>query len=170
LFAKSPSCSPDGKFVFYEDTSPPQRILRVPIEGGAPVEIVKIPGDGPAGNVETSNDGRFLAFTWDQYKPVPAMHISVVSSADGSLVKSFNGPSGVYDIRWSIDDHALQYVLTKHGVANLWEQRLSGGPPNQLTHFTSGLIFDFSWSKSGKRLLLARGSVTTEVVLLSHLR
>jgi DNA-binding winged helix-turn-helix (wHTH) protein/Tol biopolymer transport system component len=166
----SPSCSPDGKFVFYEDTSPPQRILRVPIEGGAPVEIAKIPGDGPAGNVETSNDGRFLAFTWDQYKPVPAMHISVVSSADGSLVKSFNGPSGVYDIRWSIDDHALQYVLTKHGVANLWEQRLSGGPPNQLTHFTSGLIFDFSWSKNGKRLLLARGSVTTEVVLLSHLR
>jgi Tol biopolymer transport system component len=166
----NPSCSPDGKFVFYQDASPPQRILRVPIEGGVPVEIAKIPGDGPTGNLDISKDGRFLEFAWDQYKPFPAMHTSVISSADGSLVKSFNLPSGVFDVRWSIDDHALQYVLTKDGVANIWEQRLSGGPPKQLTQFASGLIFDFSWSKNGKRLLLARGSVTTDVVLLSHLR
>jgi Tol biopolymer transport system component len=166
----NPSCSPDGKFVFYQDASPLQRILRVAIEGGVPVEIAKIPGDGPVGNLDISNDGRFLAFTWDQYKPVPAMHTSVISSADGSLVNSVDGPSGVFDVRWSSDDHALQYALTKNGVANLWEQRLSGGPPKQLTQFASGLIFDFSWSKNGKHLLLARGSVTTDVVLLSHLR
>jgi len=166
----SPSCSPDGKFVFYKDTSPPQRILRVPIEGGAPVEIAKIPGDGPAGDVEISEDGKFLAFAWDQYKPVPTMHFSVISSTDGSLLKSFPSPSGVYDLRWSPDETALQYVLTRDGVGNLWEQPLSGGTSRQLTKFTSGLIFGFNWSRGGKRLLLARGSVTSDVVLLTNLR
>ncbi|MGC1295829.1 MAG: hypothetical protein WA869_12410 [Alloacidobacterium sp.] len=164
------SCSPDGKFIFYADESPPQRILRVPIEGGTLVEIARIPGDDPVGNVEISNDGKFLAFEWDQYKPVPAVHLDVISSTGGSLVKSFIVPPKVYDVRWAPDDTALQYVLTREGVGNLWEQPLSGGPPKQLTKFTSGLIFSFNWSKNHKRLLLARGSVTSDAVLLSHLR
>jgi Tol biopolymer transport system component len=165
----APSCSPDGEFVFYVDVTPPQRIFKVSIEGGMPVEIAKIPGDGPAGNVEVANDGRFLAFAWDQYKPAPAMHFSVISSIEGSHVKSFIAPAGVYDLRWSADDSALQYILTRNGVGNLWEQPLSGGLPRQLTKFTSGVIFGFNWSKSHKRLLLARGRVTSNIVLLNHL-
>jgi hypothetical protein len=35
----SPICSPDRRFVYYVDLNPPQRILRVPIGGGASVEI-----------------------------------------------------------------------------------------------------------------------------------
>jgi DNA-binding winged helix-turn-helix (wHTH) protein/Tol biopolymer transport system component len=164
------SCSPDGKFIFYADESPPQRILKVPIEGGTSVEIARIPGDNPVGNVEISNDGKFLAFEWDQYKPAPAMHLDVISSTGGPLVRSFIVPPKVYDVRWSPDDTDLQYVLTRDGVGNLWEQSLSGAPPKQLTKFKSGLIFGFNWSKNHKRLLLARGSVTSDAVLLSHLR
>jgi hypothetical protein len=165
-----PSCSPDGKFVFYVDLTLPQRIFRVPIEGGTPVEIAKIPGDGPAGNVEVANNGKLLAFIWDQYKPAPTMYLSVISSTKGSLVKTFSAPAGVYDVRWSADDSALQYILTQNGVGNLWEQPYSGGPPRQLTKFTSGQIFSFNWSTSHKRLLLVRGSVTSDVVLLTNLR
>ena len=169
----SPTCSPDGKFVFYADASPPQRILRVSIEGGTPVEIAKIPGDGLVGLIDISNDGKSLAFPWEQYSPVPGVHLSVVSSTDGSLVKSFNAPAGVYELpslRWSPEDTALQYVLSRDGVANIWQQRLAGGPPQQITKFTAGLIFHFNRAKSDKRLLLARGSVTSDAVLLSHLR
>ncbi len=169
----SPTCSPDGKFVFYADASPPQRILRVSIEGGPPVEIAKIPGDGIVGLMDISNDGKSLAFPWEQYTPVPGVHLSVVSSTDGSLVKTLEAPPGVYELpslRWSPEDAALQYVLTHDGVANIWQQRLEGGPPQQMTKFTSGLIFHFNRAKSDKRLLLARGSVTSDAVLLSHLR
>jgi DNA-binding winged helix-turn-helix (wHTH) protein/Tol biopolymer transport system component len=169
----SPTCAADGKFVFYVDLDSPQRIMRVPIDGGTPVEIVKVPGDGVVGALDISSDGKFLAFPWEQFAPVPGLHLSVISATEGTPVKSFSSPPGIYEVRclrWSPDNSSLQYIVTRDGVANLWQQELTGGPPKQLTKFTSGLIFWFNWSRDGKRLLLARGSLTGDAVLLSHLR
>lgn len=168
-----PTCSMDGKFVFYADYTSPQRIMRVPIEGGLSVEIAKIPGDGLDGALDISSDGKLLAFPWEQFTPVPALHLSIMSTSDGKLVKSFDAPPGIYDVgclRWSPDDSALQYIVTRDGVTNLWQQPLAGGPPRKLTSFNSGLIFWFNWSRDGRRLLMARGSLTRDAVLLSHLR
>ena len=39
-----------------------------------------------------------------------------------------------------------------------------------LTTFSSGKIFDFDWSLDGTRLLLTRGEVTGDAVLISNLR
>lgn len=55
-------------------------------------------------------------------------------------------------------------------VTNVWEQRLVGGPPKRITNFTSGRIFDFNWTADGKDLLLSRGEITSDLVLLSKLR
>jgi Tol biopolymer transport system component/DNA-binding winged helix-turn-helix (wHTH) protein len=168
-----PTCSPDGKFVFYADLSSPQRIMRISVEGGTPVEIAKVPGDGLDGSLDISSDGKFVAFPWEQFTPAPAMHLSVISASEGRLVTSFKAPPGIYGIgcvRWSPHDSALQYLVTRDGVTNLWQQHLAGGPPEQLTKFTSGVIFWFNWSRNGKRLLLARGSLTGDAVLLSRFR
>jgi Tol biopolymer transport system component len=167
----SPMCSAEGKIVFYYDLSLPQKILSMPIEGGTPVEIAKIPGDGLIGPEEISNDGKMLAYIYERYTPVPAMFLDVISSASGSLLKSFTAPPGANGrMRWSSGDTALDYVLTRDGVDNLWQQKLVGGAPKQVTKFTSGRIFGFNWSKNHKRLLLSRGSFTSDLVLLSHLR
>ena len=60
--------------------------------------------------------------------------------------------------------------LTRNGAGNVWEQSLSGGNPQQVTHFISGLIFDFSWSHEGKQMLLSRGERISDVVLISKFR
>jgi len=60
--------------------------------------------------------------------------------------------------------------MTRNGVSNLWEQPLAGGDPKQLTNFASGDIFDFDWSADHKRLLLTRGSLSSDVVLLRNFR
>ncbi|MDQ3908344.1 MAG: hypothetical protein M3268_08355, partial [Acidobacteriota bacterium] len=54
------------------------------------------------------------------------------------------------------------------GVTNVWRQPVEGGKPVQLTDFKSGLIFAFDWSRDGKQLLLARGAVTRDAVLISN--
>jgi Tol biopolymer transport system component/DNA-binding winged helix-turn-helix (wHTH) protein len=169
----SPTCATDGKFVFYADLGSPQRIMRVPIEGGTPVEIAQIPGDGIVGALDISSDGKSLAFPWEQYTPAPSVELSVISATSGRLVRSFKAAPGIYGagcLRWSPGDSALQYIVTRAGVTNLWQQDLAGGPPKQLTKFASGLIFWFNWSKDGKRLLLTRGSLTGGAVLISRLR
>ena len=45
---------------------------------------------------------------------------------------------------------------------NLWIEPLDGKPPRQLTHFTeaNSTISDAAWSRDGKRLAIARTTVT----------
>jgi len=46
---------------------------------------------------------------------------------------------------------------------------LDGGPSKQLTNFKPDLLFPFAWSRDGRQLALARGSVTKDVILISNL-
>jgi Tol biopolymer transport system component len=64
----------------------------------------------------------------------------------------------------------VQYLLTRNGATNVWEQALSGGEPRQVTRFTSGLMFDFAWSPDGKKLFLAKGNQSADVILVSNFR
>ena len=65
---------------------------------------------------------------------------------------------------------AIDYVLTRNGVSNIWRQNLAGGTPKQITNFESGQIFDFDWSRDGKQLALTRGSESSDVILISNFR
>ncbi len=169
----SPTCSPDGKFVFYISMGAPPRIMRVPIEGGDSQIVGDVPGQTVRGTMRVSPDGRFLAFPYDQERPKALSKLAVVSARTGKTVKTYDSPGGIYRescLRWSPDGKALQYLLTKGDVTNIWDQPLSGGPPRQVTKFTAGRIFDFNWTADGKQLLLSRGEVSSDVVLLSDLR
>jgi hypothetical protein len=53
------------------------------------------------------------------------------------------------------------------GVTNIWTQLLAGGPPKQVTHFTTGHLFNFAWSPKGD-MVLARGSQSSDVVLIRN--
>ena len=72
-------------------------------------------------------------------------------------------------LAWTRDGRAVTYPDVKDGVWNLWNQPIDGAPPKALTNFTSDQIFSFGWSTDGKRLAIARGTVTNDVVLVSNL-
>jgi hypothetical protein len=169
----SPTCSPDGKYIFYVLMGHPQKIMRTPIEGGVPLEIGDIP-DTIRGAMRISPDGRFLSFPNDEIiSNKPVTKLVIVPANGGPPIKRFDAPSGIYRegcLRWSPNGQGLQYLLTKGDVTNLWEQPVVGGEPSQITHFTSGRMFDFNWSPDGKTLLLSRGEISSDVVLLSSSR
>jgi hypothetical protein len=60
----------------------------------------------------------------------------------------------------------LTYADTRNGISNIWSQPIEGGPPKHLTNFKSDLIFRFALSPDGRRLVLARGIQTRDVVLI----
>ena len=170
--SRAPACSPDGKFVFYITMGSPQKIWRIPTEGGTPIEVADNPGDVIAGRLSISPDGKLLAYPYDRYSGTvaPIWKLAVIPVNGGQAVKVLDVPGGIRAPRWSPDGKGLQYLLTSNGATNLWEQPLAGGKPKQLTRYTSGKIFDFNWSADGKRLLLTRGESTSDVVLLNNLR
>jgi Tol biopolymer transport system component len=101
---------------------------------------------------------------------VPLSKFVVSPSEGGSRLHEFLLPSGAGPPHWSPDGKGLQYLLTRKGATNVWEQPLTGGEPRQVTDFPSGRIFGFSWSHDGKELLVAKGSETSDVVLISNFR
>jgi Tol biopolymer transport system component/DNA-binding winged helix-turn-helix (wHTH) protein len=160
-------CTPDGKYVFYDDM---QRIFRMPVEGGASVEIAKILGENIGGRLSISPDGRFLAYPYRESLPVPATKLAIIPAEGGPPTRVLSAPGVVWGLLWSRDSKSLQYSFSQNGAYNILEQPLTGGEPRRLTKFSSGIIFDFHWSLDGQRLLMARGEASSDAALLSNLR
>jgi eukaryotic-like serine/threonine-protein kinase len=161
-------CSPDGKSVFYAGFGD-AAIRRISVEGGEPTAVAQ----GPSSfndQIAVSPDGKLIAFRSPIWSPEAIFKVSVVPAEGGAAIKTFVTPGSSQQLRWSPDSTGFQYLLTRGGATNIWEQPLAGGAPHQVTHFTSGLIFDFDWSRDGKQLLLARGDRSSDVILLGNFR
>lgn len=177
-FADSiPACSADGKWVLYSSMREKVvSIWRMPIEGGEPVPLVQ----GESFEALPSPRGRMIfysAFEWDE-QPVRLrrMRWIVIASGDRRRLYTLNAPGaatlGRYGIApvWAPDESGLDYVVTRHGVSNIWRLPLTGGPPTQITHFNVGKIFGFAWSRDGQWLSLGSGVNRSDVVLISRER
>jgi Tol biopolymer transport system component len=163
--ASNPSLSPDGKWIVYDTLSAAiPSIWKVPGEGGQPMRLTK----GLAWNPSMSPDGPMIIFAFQPDPTVPTAKTAVVRIEGGEPVKVLDLSAEA--VAWSPDGRALTYVDTRNGVSNIWSQALAGGPPKQLTHFTSELIFSYAWSRDGKRLAVARGQMTNDVVLITNFR
>ncbi len=160
-------CTPDGKYIFYDDT---HTIFRIPLEGGASMEIAKVLGENIGGRLSISPDGKFLAYPYRDSVPIPATKLAIIPAEGGSPTIVLNAPGVVWGLLWSPDGKSLQYSFPKNGTYNILNQPITGGEPRQLTKFDSGIIYDFHWSLDGKRLLMARGEATSDAALLSNLR
>jgi Tol biopolymer transport system component len=114
----------------------------------------------------------YSAFEWEN-EPEPVRHLRwiVLSIADGKRLFAFDRPPdwtpGLLPA-WAPDESGLDYVVTRKGVSNIWRLPFSGGPPLQVTHFSAGEIFAFSWSPDGKWLSLASGMSRSDVVVLTQ--
>jgi serine/threonine protein kinase len=158
-------CSPDGKWIFYTGKD---RIYRMPVDGGDPVTLVSVPEGG--NSLQVSPDGSQLAFAYQEGRPIPISKIATVPAAGGPMHVISQVPLGTHGLAWSPSGKALQVGLVRNGAANLWEQPLAGGPPHQITNFTSDRINSFAWSRDGKQLLLIRGNITSDVILISNFK
>ena len=96
--------------------------------------------------------------------------IGLVPASGGSLRFVAQVPLGTGGLRWSPDGKGLQYLLTRSGATNVWEQAVTGGDARQITRFTSGRLFSFAWSRDGKQMLLSRGNENSDVILISNFR
>ncbi|HEX6732187.1 MAG TPA: protein kinase [Pyrinomonadaceae bacterium] len=167
-----PSCTPDGKWVLYTFLGAGKpSVWRVSIDGGAPEKII----DGYATNPVVSPDGKSIACSYRE-QPNARMKIGLFSINGRAPIRTFDmGALPVFDsasstLRWTADGRAITYVLTAGDVSNLWSQPISGETAKQLTSFKSSRIFSFDWSPDGQQLMLSRGTVTSDVVLISNFR
>ncbi|HEU4796168.1 MAG TPA: winged helix-turn-helix domain-containing protein [Pyrinomonadaceae bacterium] len=161
-----PSISPDGRWVIYTSLSPARNTLwKVSIDGGTPQQITQ-------GSIifkpVISPDGQSIACAYrkdeaDKWK------IAILPIAGGEprqivdLPKPFN-----QIVRWTPDSQALFYVVEKKGVGNIWKHPLDGSPAEQITQFTEDQIYHYDRSADGNDLVLARGRIMRDIVLINN--
>jgi len=168
----NPHGTPDGKWVVYTLLGAGKpTVWRVSIDGGAPEKII----DGYATNPTVSPDGKSIACSYRE-QPNALMKLGLFTIDAGQPIRTFNTPgmplfdSSSSSLHWTADGRALTYVLTVGDVSNLWSQPVSGEPAKQLTSFKTSRIFSYDWSPDGKQLILSRGTVTSDVILISNFR
>ncbi len=172
IFNIAPVCSPDGKWVYY-DNMDTDRILRAPLESGEP-EIVPgaaAPKNLPAGPIiEISPDSKWLV-------TLMAMPDRAGTSDKIVLVPLDAGPSPQLrtlapDPRISAspdftpDGKAVIYPIRENGADNLWVQPLDGSRGRQITNFDSDTIRISQFSPDGKTLGVLRAHSESDVVLM----
>lgn len=161
-------CSPDGKWVLYTllGTGKPT-LWRVSMNGGAPQQLTDRFTSSPV----ISPDGKLVACFYREDQPNSASKIALLPFEGGEPIRLFDVPTSIGRLlRWTPDGRALTYILTASGVSDVWSQPIDGGAPKQLTNFKTDQIFWFDWSRDGKQLAVARGSVASDVVLISSFR
>lgn len=150
-------CSPDGKWVLYSSSrvAVGTKLHRLPVEGGRPTEVAMLPENAVyIGHLAISPDGEWMSYDYLQLKPEIVPKLAITTAASDLPVQVLTEPADAQGLQWSPDGKGLQYLLTRKGATNVWEQRLAGGEPKQVTNFTSGQIFDFAWTRDGKKLPL----------------
>jgi Tol biopolymer transport system component len=166
-FDSQPSISPDGKWILY--TSGDEGIWKAPINGGAATYVTQaFWGDQfeDSARVALSPDGRMIASK--SLSKNFTLNINIFDFERGILVQTLPNPG--QGVAWSPKGRALTYVRTQNGISNIWSEALTGERPKQLTHFSSDRIFSYAWSQDGKRLAVARGTETSDVVLITNFR
>jgi len=164
--ASMPNCSPDGQWIIYWNDEE-RGFYRVPVSGGSSTKLsLPSPGDP---YLRISPDGKWLTYTAEgEGAPQKEYNVVVVPSTGGAPIKKFPMVSGMgmTPPQWSMDGRSLYFNLMRQGASNIWKMETIGGELKQVTNFPSGLIASFTWSPDGKTLYVARGTKSSDVVLL----
>jgi serine/threonine protein kinase/Tol biopolymer transport system component len=162
-----PAISPDGRWVVFTSAQGGKHALMKVSSGGGPASQLT---DYTSWSPSVSPDGKWIACLYYTGQNQP-LSVAMVPFAGGQPAKLFPLPATVAGdlliIHWTPDGRAISFINSVNGVGNIWEQPVAGGPPKQVTHFTSDKIFGFDWSRDG-RLALSRGTDTTDAVLIKN--
>ena len=165
-----PDASSDGRWVVYTSASNNQNtIWKMPISGGAAIQLTDYESVAPS----ISPDGKLLACISRNENNVELSRVDVINFETGEAVKSFSILPFEWNFRtprWTPAGDALLFQKNDKPAGNLWKQSLTGGKPTQYTDFNSQRIHNHAFSRDKKRLLVSRGDVKVNVVLLKNFR
>ena len=159
----APRCSPDSKWVVYAGSA---RLWKIPVSGGQSVLLSDEPCESPS----ISHDGQWITCRyWPEGASSPRLMILTFAGNSRSIALDLPASADVdSSVAWTPDDRAVAFIDKRSGVGNLWVQPITGGPPRALTHFHSEGVLDFSWSRDGKQIVIARGNALSDAVMITN--
>ncbi len=162
----SSTISPDSKWVYYianvRDREGLKDYLRkISIDGGETVNLKRMDSWLVP---ELSPDGKLIAC-------LVGGRLRILSSSDGALVSSLEADKLAHPwgaAKWTADGGSLIYLVSRGNTSNVWVQALSGSAPRPLTTFPKGYVYEYAFSRDGKKLYVARGYQIRDAVMIKN--
>jgi Tol biopolymer transport system component len=165
-----PEITPDGRWIIYEqaDLNQQTTIWKISMDGGEPVQLTTIQSSRP----EISPDGRYFACSYGEFRGGRVPQLAVIPIEGGEPISRHEMPKVLRsrNFRWSADGKGFVYIDTKDKIDNIWLQPLDGSSARQLTNFTSDGIKRFDIARDTGRLVFARFSESSDIVMISDFR
>jgi hypothetical protein len=115
-------------------------------------------------------DGRHVAFASPGKDG--KVFLAVVSADNGALEAQPAIPDTLDHtsnaVAWAPDNRSMALSDIRTGTPNIWSLPVLGNAPGrQLTHFSSGQVWAFHYTRDGKSVAMARGNNQSDVVLFT---
>jgi eukaryotic-like serine/threonine-protein kinase len=159
-----PSVSPDNQWIAYENQlESKMSVWKVPLQGGEPVKVAenyRMPAFSP--------DSRLIAARY--HLNSGSRDLAIFSAEGGEPLRQLPIPVLEWQrVQW-LDGHTLSYIKNVDGYSNIWSYDLDSGVEKQLTNFNSDQIYAYSWSPDFKQVACQRGTVISNVTIISSER
>lgn len=173
--AYAPAIAPPDASVIYFAKREGRRsaIWRVEIEGGEPVAVLQLENASVGNALSVSPDGKWLAYQHlaagqAERDEADGMQVAVIAiNGKGEpLLFDFDARRPRQVFHWASAD-AFDYVSGSYKSSSLWRQPIRGKA--QKLFELPERIFDFHWSADGRSLVLSRGRLQGDAVLIANL-
>ncbi|HRH40597.1 MAG TPA: protein kinase [Pyrinomonadaceae bacterium] len=154
----TPAVTPDSRWILYQNTS----IQKISIDGGEPTQITS----KNIGMVQISPDGKFISVKYLTDQQQTKYRLAILPITGGEPVKIFDRSLE----SWIWVGDSIIYPDYQGESVNLFSRSIKTDRITQLTNFANDTILGIVFSKDGKKVILIRGSVTNEAVIIKNFR
>lgn len=169
----SPSLSPDNIWIYFAASSEKStrfHLWRVSINGGEPQQLTNLMTIEP----KISPNGKFIACYYpengEHNKPFNPLKLSILSTEDYSIIKQFDVlfSDNNSQFAWTSDSNGISYTVESNGDSSIFLQSVNGGEPQKVFTLPNENIFNHLWSNNAEILLLEKGTIINDIVLLKN--
>ena len=158
----NPVVSPDGQWVYFTTIGGgANQPGRVRADGG---DLSLLEGRGFGVSSVSPDGSTLLGNTWNASERRATL---ATLPATGGTQRFLNLPVAGQPA-WTPDGKAVTYVDLADGKSVLMRRNIDGGAPLPLRAFAGEQLFDFAWSPDGRQLLVGRGTMSSDVVLIGR--
>jgi Tol biopolymer transport system component len=154
--------APDGSYVVYTAMAKTVQLIKMPVGGGTPVELM----NRPSFCLDVSPDGRDLVCL--RLSPSGQPETILLAAAGGEPRPIPGLPAGAHAVKFGQDGRSLVYLVSHEGADELWRFPLAQGTPSRMARLEGQSIEDFALSPDGSRLAIVKVSRSGDVVLLKR--
>lgn len=154
----TPAVTPDSRWIIYQNTS----IQKISIDGGEPSQITS----KNIGMAQLSPDGKFISVKYLTDQKMTKYRLAILPITGGEPVKIFDRSLE----NWIWVGDSIIYPDYQGENVNLFSRSIKTDQITQLTNFDNDTILGIVFSKDKKKVILIRGSVTNEAVIIKNFR